>query len=318
MAPVLAQGATYYVAKTGNDLYSCSQAQSLATPKVTIAGGISCLSSGDTLIIKGGTYTEGIPPGKIPSGRSLSAQTTLKAATGEAVIINGSNSIGDALSIYDRTYIVIDGLRFDGHRIRIGGNGPRYSHHITIRNSTIANTISANYSRMSQSCVTQQGPGGANSHIYFINNVVYNCGPDTGHGIYLSARDSLIEGNRVYKNAKFGIHVYSRFGLVNNNIIRYNEIYQNGAFGILVGSGANNKVYSNTVKDNGGGGIEIGFNKPLNNEVYRNEIYENNGYCIRIKRDVYSSRVQENICLGNRGNTVLDEGIGTEKSVNVQ
>jgi parallel beta-helix repeat protein len=314
LLPAATQGATYYVGKHGSDSASCNQARSLSTAKLTIAAGLRCLAAGDTLAINGGTYTEGIAPGSIPSGISKSAQTIVKAAAGQTVVINGFNSLRDGLSIYDRSYIVIDGLIFDGFRIRIGGNGPRYSHHITVQNSTIANTVTANYSRMSQSCVTQQGPGGANTHIIFINNEIYNCGPETGHGIYLSARDSLVEGNRIYNNAKFGIHMFSQSGSVNNNIIRYNHVYNNGSFGILVGSGANNKVYGNTVRDNALGGIEIGFRNAEDNRVYDNQIYRNTGDCIRIKRDVYHSKLSNNTCWENGNDTVLNQGIATDLS----
>jgi parallel beta-helix repeat protein len=54
-------GRVYYVGKTGNNNYGCSQAQNPATPKQTITGslgGISCLSSGDTLLIRAGIYNE--------------------------------------------------------------------------------------------------------------------------------------------------------------------------------------------------------------------------------------------------------------------
>src|SRR5262249_35925023 len=42
-------GNTYYVGKNGSDSNSCTQAQSQSMPKLTINGGLSCLTSGDTL-----------------------------------------------------------------------------------------------------------------------------------------------------------------------------------------------------------------------------------------------------------------------------
>ena len=38
LTPVLAHGATYYVAKTGSDSNSCAQAQSASTPEVDDQG----------------------------------------------------------------------------------------------------------------------------------------------------------------------------------------------------------------------------------------------------------------------------------------
>src|SRR5215831_13853034 len=65
--PVIAHGATYYVATTGSDSNSCRSAQSQSAPKLTINAGIGCLSAGDTLIVKQGIYNEVIDD-TIPSG----------------------------------------------------------------------------------------------------------------------------------------------------------------------------------------------------------------------------------------------------------
>lgn len=48
---------TYYVASTGNNSNTCLAAQTESTPKLTLSAGVGCLASGDTLIIKAGTYT---------------------------------------------------------------------------------------------------------------------------------------------------------------------------------------------------------------------------------------------------------------------
>src|SRR5215475_8185649 len=53
------EAATYWVATSGSDSNSCSSAQNNTTPKRTIAAGISCMSAGDTLTVRSGTYSEG-------------------------------------------------------------------------------------------------------------------------------------------------------------------------------------------------------------------------------------------------------------------
>ena len=90
ISPLVAHAATYYVAKTGNNNNTCTKARSLSTPKHTIAAGLSCLSSGDTLIIKAGTYLEVINRKQVPSGISNSQRTTIKSATGETVTLKPS------------------------------------------------------------------------------------------------------------------------------------------------------------------------------------------------------------------------------------
>ena len=117
MTPALTHGATYYVAKTGSDSKSCTQAQSASTPKLTIKAGLACLKGGDTLIIKAGTYNEGIPIKTIPSGASNSSHTVIRAAAGEKVVINGVVNGAGVMLIYSRSFITFDGIIFDGSSV---------------------------------------------------------------------------------------------------------------------------------------------------------------------------------------------------------
>jgi parallel beta-helix repeat protein len=310
LAPLgLAEATTYYVAKSGSNSHSCSQAQSPSTPKLTIAAGLSCVKSRDTLIIKAGAYSESIDVGTIPSG-TQSGRTTIKAAPGEAVIIKATgNSIGDAISIYDRSYITLDGLTVEGRRYRVGGNGNGpYSHNITFQNGKIRN--------VGMSCTATQGPAGRNSRINFINNEISNC--KGGHGLYIHARDSLIERNRISNAGHLGIQLYhmSNPKAANNNVIRYNEIFSNGTFGILVSSGIGNLTHDNLVHHNQVGGIMVGY-ETSNNEVRNNKIYDNNGDCIWIRTSASKTVVKNNACWENSRNRILNEGTNTTLLTNV-
>src|SRR5215470_9513703 len=58
---------TYYVAASGgSDSNSCTAAQSVTTAKATINGAIPCMSGGDTLYIRAGTYNEVVYLGQDP------------------------------------------------------------------------------------------------------------------------------------------------------------------------------------------------------------------------------------------------------------
>src|SRR5262249_7216131 len=108
--PVLAQGATYYVAKTGSNNNTCQQAQTISTAKLTIAAGLNCLSGGDTLIIKAGTYAEAINTGAIPSGTDDAHHTLVQGAFGETVTINGVGSNLDIIEVTNAAYITVDNV----------------------------------------------------------------------------------------------------------------------------------------------------------------------------------------------------------------
>ena len=79
---------TYYTNQaTGSDGNSGLDATTNALR--TIQAGINKLGSGDTLIIKAGTYKESVSVGIAKSGSSTASPTTISGADGETVIIDG-------------------------------------------------------------------------------------------------------------------------------------------------------------------------------------------------------------------------------------
>src|SRR5713101_8675509 len=104
LSPRAATAATYYVATTGNDANSGTQAQ----PFRTIAKGLTVLRTGDTLYLRGGTYAENIDNNNqtIPSGTSWSNAVTLAAYPSETVTIRGYVNLA-APSIQ---YLIMDHL----------------------------------------------------------------------------------------------------------------------------------------------------------------------------------------------------------------
>ncbi|OGZ35575.1 MAG: hypothetical protein A2815_01800, partial [Candidatus Portnoybacteria bacterium RIFCSPHIGHO2_01_FULL_40_12b] len=107
-----AGGITYYVSPTGSDTNPGTQSQ----PFKTIQKAVNLMNPGDTTIVKGGTYNKGFIVG-IGEGASAKSGTaakpiTVKAATGETVIITNENPfiISDYLPDKPRSAIV----RFEG------------------------------------------------------------------------------------------------------------------------------------------------------------------------------------------------------------
>jgi Right handed beta helix region len=303
-----AHGATYYIAKTGSNNYSCTQAKSASTPKFTIAAGVACLAGGDTLIIGAGTYAEGIDD-TIPAGTSTSAKTTLRSASGATVTLLPSSGIGPAslhVVYITRSNITIDGLVIDGGK----GISLPFRWNGTSTGNVLQNSIVRNGS---SNCVTVQGNV---TNATVSNNVIHNCGTGTvHHGVYLWNSGHLVEGNEIYNISGMGVHLYYEAGGVSNNVIRNNYIHNNGSRGILLGSGDNNLAHHNIIVANGfatnagGLGITSGASG-VNNQAYNNTIYANY-QCINVDSRYSNSKVKNNLCLSNTSNVITNSGSGT-------
>lgn len=301
------EAATYYVSKTGSDSHACSQTDGAATNKLTVAGvagGISCLSSGDTLVIHTGTYTEAIAAGKIPSGGGEGSRTFVKGATGETVTLNGVTG-GYTIYIYNKSYITIQNVNLLGNSEAInvamfigGDSGGGFSHHITYQDSEVAQYLANDTSPLTQVGV------GSNHHLIYRNLRVHHNGLShprppgsfATHGIYITSTDSIVEGCEIYNNNGFGIHNFAEAGGVSRNTFRGNRIHDNFSYGILLSSGDSNVSYNNEVYRNGTtvpgtGGIWINYG--CTNCSSANDLgYANTGYGIRVESGQTNSTVK--------------------------
>ena len=307
--PSLANASTYYVAKSGSDGMSCAQSQSQATPQQTIAAGLACLSGGDTLYIKAGTYAESIS-GQIPSG-TPSTPTRISGYQSDVVIIRPSTGgvAGDVIDLRGgRSYITLSGLVIDATNVMNFAIRLREAvHHIRIENSEAKNAFK-------NSCISMSGNDSyLNHHVTFSNLKVHDCGDEVlDHGIYLRGTDHIIENSEIYNIFSHGIHIYSTdsSGANDRHVVRNNRVHNNGTRGILLGSGDDHVAYNNLVWSNADG-IVIGYGAPRNNKIYNNTIYGNSDDCIDIKSVAVDSIVRNNICRQNAKNAVTDNGTGT-------
>lgn len=79
---------TFYVnASTGSNSNTCTQAQSPSTPKDTIAHGISCIGTADTVTVYAGTYTESPT---ITAGAGSGSYNTINVHSTDVVTVVGT------------------------------------------------------------------------------------------------------------------------------------------------------------------------------------------------------------------------------------
>jgi len=329
--PLLSHAATYYVAKAGLDTNSCTQAGFRTSAKLTIAAALSCMTSGDTLVIGNGTYDEYIWTVQPPSG-SAGAPTTIKAENkNQAVLRPTSVSPGSAvINVKDKSYITFDGLVADApFAIENGGFYLITSDHITIQNGEIRNgNNAAGACNSYPNGILMYGgnrSGGADTFDQILSNDIHDngaiCpgdGKPHGFGIYLGYNNNVIESNNIYSNSRGGMQV--RAGAANNTI-RNNRLYSHSiGDGLLLADGvASNLVYNNLIYSNGGSGVHL-YNTSTGTGVYNNTIYGNTQYCVFVDNSSGTPRnnvIMNNLCYRNSGGVIADSGSGTMCTYNV-
>jgi len=328
-----AYGTTYYTAVTGSDSNSCSSATSQSTPKRTVTAGLACLSAGDTLYIRGGTYTEKFHTflGTVwPTGTSWTTPVTIASYPGETATLrssaNDSIDIGDANypSESFRQYIIFDRLIFDGSVMTDGTHrdtikldaGSRF---IRIQNSKIVGNLNAIQVGV-QYGADPAYPASQSTNNEFINNEIYN---HSIYGIYMGGVNNLVDGNYIHDNGGYGIHLYSSGRRdQNDNIIRNNFVQNNGGLavsttptcGIILASGVNNQAYNNVVVNHqaghpgGGCGIQV-YGSATDAKVYNNTLVGNAATCIDNNSGSSGAIIRNNICYNN-GSDIVNNGSG--------
>lgn len=320
---------TYWVAATGGSTTAvCATASGTSDPGSylrTVAAGVTCLSAGDTLKIKAGSYTDSFSSPQPPSGISAGQPTTIIGVGGTVTITAPGQQFGH--DIGSRSNITFDGLDLacpDNWNacIHVGGTNNVVFQNGKCRDNT-QNDASA--------CITEGSP--INTGFVVRNMEVYNNGDTvsidkfTAHGIYISGDECsgcVIEHNYVHDNGSHGIHGYGSSGsLVSGNIIRFNLVKNNGSRCIIAAQMNNTEVYGNICDGNGvlktsfDAAIELGDGDGA--KVYNNTIYGfPGGVCISDTfGNATNARVRNNFCLSNSSNTISISDSGSVADHNV-
>jgi len=333
------QAATYYASPAGSDAVTCPQATNIFTPKRTVNGGLSCMSGGDVLILRAGTYAEHINTlsgSNVPSG-SPGSPTTIQNSIGETVTIQPPGGCGTCEAIVgnlldSRSWVTFDGLNYDNVNITPGNPTTNPSSdiwkfsgnnsHITITNSTGIR------SQMKNGAIgIYLGPGEcdqctfSNLEIFnMVNNTTPNITGQSGYGIYICPSNSTIENIYSHDNFLYGILQYVRDfadGILSciGNTYR-NNIINNTGVGMyfccltnsLSGATGTITIYNNLITNTNSGGQGISLNGTgsgsSTGNVTDNTIYGGTGSGVEIFNGPWT--VQNTILLGNSGGSILN------------
>jgi hypothetical protein len=284
--PVQSTNNTWYVSTTGSDTTGTG---TVGNPFATVQKAINKSSTGDIIIIRGGTYTY---HNNIVVNRSGTASTyyTIKNFPGEKAILDGSsiphadymNAIMEIRG--GQSYVRIRGITFN--HSYLGGLTVRSSaSHIRIDNCTICNSGSFGLKTQLDSYVTIE-------HNYLYNNhnnwsSISTMISEEGMSIE-STSYVYIYGNSFYKNHCENIDLKASvaYAYVYNNkinttstyVVKAGQVYYGGQ-GVYVDAqgmlAQNISIYRNLIYGNNSGIIlnnEVGTNRYENITVYDNII----------------------------------------------
>lgn len=326
-------GATYYVAKAvdgGSDINNdCTEAQSITLPKLTVAAGLGCMTSGDTLLIRTGVYSE-VPAQSLYQSGTANLRTRIAAYGDGPVVIQSPTGAGDAtlnavLPIFNKVYIDFEDIVFDKN----GGATPVIYGFATNSNDThnirFLNVEARNAVGGQSGCITFNS---SNVHSITISGGSYHdctgAAPQGAHAVYVNIRDSVFEDFEAYNVDGYCVHQFAVSGSSNN---LFQRIYcHDSGRGIRLGGG-NDNILKNSIVDSttfATGGIQptgLSIGEGLRNRLLSNTVYGTAGRCVWVGTSFGSttanSVVQNVLCWGNTANIIFDSGTATTQSNNL-
>ena len=328
---VNAFSATYYVATTGNNGNPGTEAH----PWATLSYAASNISSGDKVIVRGGTYKEDFTIG--------TANVTFQNHSDETPIIDGQDTIpssswGNLVTITGNQ-VTLDGFevkRSNGRGIMVNGGD-----YVTIKNCHIHNCYRQGifFYESADHCVAEGNTvhntaeewldpgynnwsgGIAGRHCYNLTikrNTIYNSWGE-GLSVYGQSADCVFEYNVVYNNRAVEIYLNE----CKNIVVRHNIIYgvsdttywRGGApsAGIIInnesssafpaGYDGGHKIYGNLVAYCGSN-LDVWSGQPGNFKdikVYNNTFVEGHGRSINIGSNISNWEFKNNIIWQTNG-----------------
>lgn len=322
-----AHAATYYVATNGDNSRSCATAQNINFPKQTLNNAVGCLTPGDTLLVRAGTYTEAFLNGAVPAGNS-SNHVRIAAYPGstpyETVWMKPSSGTRVMDFAGSQQYIDIDAINIDaefmtndGVKINAVAAG-NTAHHMRFSNLTILGPTNcqAGANTGCHLIVATQLATGLEAANEFVNITMSRhpgFGDDFSHGFYLNSHDNIIDHCVIDGSSGWsgnGVQIFNGNGVAvattpQGNTVKYciitNITGSGRRRGIEMGfQSGTSKIYGNLIYGIGGtlsqsAGIRL---EGTTQEIYNNTIYGSTRHGILVEGGS-GHIIRNNIAYGN-------------------
>ncbi len=342
---------TYWMSTSSNGANGCVNSASplTTTAESTLKHALSCLSAGDTLYIRAGTYTNQPSVANDSGGNNMwtpptataGAPTTISRWTGDggAVILRfvslggGDNA---AIHMQGGDYVTFsggglaDGLQFDGSNQSSSVESGAFfvqSNHVTFDRvringwggQGIGSGISSGGNSLHVSNSKFDGNG---------SNCVGHYPPEEGcHGIYVGGGNDIIIESSEFSSTRHGsgVQIYCYAATPCNNIIIRKNFFHDNILGIYGGASTGGLIENNIITKSVDTdsrtvsyGILAGYDESGSGwPTYRNNtIYGNANGCIANVNSV-AVKYYNNICYGNTGagNTISGSGYTASNNV---
>lgn len=243
-----AHSASYYVSTNGNDTGTDG---SISQPFATFSKGVSVLNAGDTLYIRGGSYSQTLSCSR--SGSSGSP-ITISGYPSETAVVEGSFSLSDLVTV-SGSYVVVQNLTAQqstgtgfylvgpyGQLLNVLSQSNKYAgvyvsaggEHCVVSNCNVFYNSMRNFQFTNTAWSTGLSAANGGRYALLIGNRVWN---NWGEGLStFGTSNTLMVGNTVWDN-KTDIYVSDcKYCLVSNNLVyaSVNNVFSNSVnqFGI--------------------------------------------------------------------------------------
>lgn len=219
LSVINARGVTYYVATTGDDGNSGTE----ASPWRTISKANNTLNAGDTVYVRAGTYAERINPNNNGSSGNF---ITYRAYPGETVWLEDTGSLDQMIRLAGRQYIEVDGFHIDARGTASFAASWNAGQHVTIKNCELTNGYISGHAVNIESL----------PYFRFENNTV-SVAVDPGSSKMTDAIRltegsdyALFVGNTIYGAQHAGLKLEASYCVVRSNtfINNYNQAAESG------------------------------------------------------------------------------------------
>ncbi len=279
-------------------------------PLLTLNGGRSCLVvAGDTLYLRGGTYTASITTATQPvaNGSSWTVATTIAAYNGEPVTLS-LPATEDNVLYFNATnqFIILDHLTLDCHN-QTNSNGLAMAggtHHIRFTNGEIKN------------CYFEPVyiDGSDNNEIR--TSLLHGSATTACVALAAGSDNTVLQGNTIHTCAGAGIEALNP---TSGTVMRDNVIHDAGTTNTqaaLLLTGATNPVLVNNVAYANYRGLHLQTGTS-GAKVYNNTLHGNATTGLQVDSGVTGTAITNNIVAANTTSQIVNNGASTTQTTNL-